>query len=75
MNTFAERVINFNKHLVYEQSLPNGFAVLNPYVDNPETMQVMRAFYEKFYKDNQQRKFIIGIGGSATNDGRLRGIS
>ena len=64
MNTFAERVINFNTHLVYEQVLPNGFAVLNPYVDNPETMQVMRAFYEKFYKDNQQRKFIIGINPS-----------
>ena len=64
MNTFAERVINFNTHLVYEQLLPNGFAVLNPYVDNPETMQVMRAFYEKFYKDNQQRKFIIGINPS-----------
>ena len=27
-------------------------------------MQVMRAFYEKFYKDNQQRKFIIGINPS-----------
>ena len=64
MNTFAERVINFNTHLVYEQLLPNGFAVLNPYVDNPETMQVMRAFYEKFYNDNQQRKFIIGINPS-----------
>ena len=52
MNTFAQRVINFNTHLVYEQLLPNGFAVLNPYVDNPETMEVMRAFYEKFYKDD-----------------------
>ena len=47
MNTFAERVINFNTHLVYEQSLPNGFAVLNPYVDNPETMQSTAKIYHR----------------------------
>ena len=35
MNTFADRVINFNTHLAYNQSLPEGFDVLNPYLDNP----------------------------------------
>ena len=64
MNTFADRVINFNTHLAYNQSLPKGFDVLNPYLDNPETMEVMRAFYHKFYNDNRQRKFIIGINPS-----------
>jgi len=64
MNTFADRVINFNTHLAYNQSLPKGFDVLNPYMDNPETMEVMRAFYHKFYNDNRQRKFIIGINPS-----------
>ena len=33
-------------------------------MDNPETMEVMRAFYHKFYNDNRQRKFIIGINPS-----------
>ena len=64
MNTFADRIINFNTHLEYNQSLPKGFDVLNPYMDNPETMEVMRAFYHKFYNDNRQRKFIIGINPS-----------
>lgn len=64
MNTFADRIINFNTHLAYNQSLPKDFDVLNPYMDNPETMEVMRAFYHKFYNDNRQRKFIIGINPS-----------
>ena len=64
MNTFADRIINFNTHLEYNQSLPKDFDVLNPYMDNPETMEVMRAFYHKFYNDNRQRKFIIGINPS-----------
>ena len=64
MNTFADRVINFNTHLAYNDALPKGFDVLNPYMDNPETMEVMRAFYHKFYNDNRQRKFIIGINPS-----------
>ena len=64
MSTFADRIINFNTHLEYNQSLPKGFDVLNPYMDNPETMEVMRTFYHKFYNDNHQRKFIIGINPS-----------
>jgi len=64
MNTFADRIINFNTHLEYNQSLPKDFDVLNPYMDNPETIKVTRAFYHKFYNDNRQRKFIIGINPS-----------
>ncbi|GJH40937.1 DUF4918 domain-containing protein [Capnocytophaga sp. HP1101] len=64
MNTFTDKIINFNTHLVYHDALPKDFAVLNPYTDNPETMQVMRAFYEKFYNDNHTRRFIIGINPS-----------
>ena len=64
MSTFADRIINFNTHLEYNQSLPKDFDVLNPYMDNLETMEVMRAFYHKFYNDNRQRKFIIGINPS-----------
>jgi len=64
MSTFADRIINFNTHLAYNDALPKDFDVLNPYMDNPETMEVMRAFYHKFYNDNRQRKFIIGINPS-----------
>ncbi|SDJ88641.1 SMUG2 DNA glycosylase family protein [Chryseobacterium jejuense] len=62
--TFAEQVIEFNETIVYSGSLPDGFEVLNPYLDNPETMQVMQKFYHKYYNDFHKRKFIIGINPS-----------
>jgi len=61
MSTFADRIINFNTHLEYNQSLPKGFDVLNPYMDNPETMEVMRAFYHKFYNDNRHGAGVTGV--------------
>nr|WP_315005927.1 SMUG2 DNA glycosylase family protein [uncultured Capnocytophaga sp.] len=62
--TIGERIITFNKELQYTGSLPEGFAVLNPYLDNPETIGVMSAFYQIFYDDHNPRKFIIGINPS-----------
>lgn len=62
--TFADKVIAFNCHLQYPGKLPEGFQVMNPYVDNPETMEVMQQFYHKYYNDSKQRKFIIGINPS-----------
>lgn len=62
--TFADKVIAFNRQLNYPGELPEGFRVLNPYLDNPETLDVMQQFYQKYYADNSQRKFIIGINPS-----------
>lgn len=62
--TFGDRVINFNQQLNYLGSLPDGFQVINPYMDNPETMNVMQQFYHKFYNDTNQRRFILGINPS-----------
>lgn len=59
--TFADQIVEFNKNLKYEGKLPKDFQVLNPYLDNPETMIVMKQFYQKFYNDSNKRKFIIGI--------------
>ncbi|GGE29682.1 SMUG2 DNA glycosylase family protein [Sphingobacterium cellulitidis] len=61
---FADRVIDFNRNLQYTGKLPDGYFVLNPFMDNPETMKVMRQFYEQFYSDNDTRKFLIGINPS-----------
>ena len=58
---FGERAINFNNTLEYTGELPEGFQVLNPFKDNPETVRVMEEFYRKFYGDDNKRKFIIGI--------------
>ncbi|MFN0257380.1 SMUG2 DNA glycosylase family protein [Pedobacter ureilyticus] len=64
MKTFADNVTNFNRSLQYLGKLPKGFQVLNPYMDNPETIEVMQLFYKKYYNDFNQRKFIIGINPS-----------
>jgi hypothetical protein len=40
--------------LTYTGKLPEGFAVLNPYLDNPETMEVMQKFYYKYYDDSNK---------------------
>ncbi|MBV8326055.1 SMUG2 DNA glycosylase family protein [Chryseobacterium sp.] len=67
--TFADQVIAFNKNLKYSGALPEGFDVLNPYLDNPETMTVMQKFYHKYYNDSNRRKFIIGINPSRNGAG------
>ena len=64
LKTFGEKVIDFNRNLHYSDKLPEGFQVLNPYMDNPETMEVMQVFYHKFYHDTNQRKLILGINPS-----------
>lgn len=63
---FAERIIEFNHQLAYTGKLPEDFRVLNPFRDNPETVQVMEQFYRKYYNDNLERRLIVGI-----NPGRL----
>lgn len=62
--TFGEKVIDFNRSLQYSDELPENFRVINPYLDNPETLDVMQQFYQKFYNDSNSRKFIIGINPS-----------
>lgn len=62
--TFAEEVVEFNRNLKYSEILPEDFQVLNPYLDNPETMIVMEKFYQKYYNDSNKRKFLIGINPS-----------
>lgn len=59
--SFGDKVINFNRNLHYPGKLPPGFKVVNPFLDNPETMVVMQQFYHKYYDDYNERKFIVGI--------------
>ena len=69
MPTFADRVIDFNRNLTYNGELPPDFQVMNPFMDNPETMKVMSEFYHKYYDDNKERRFIIGINPSRNGAG------
>lgn len=67
--TFAEQVIEFNKNLYYSGKLPDDFMVMNPYLDNPETLEVMKQFYLKYYNDSNRRKFLLGINPSRHGSG------
>lgn len=67
--TFAEQVIEFNKTLHYSGALPDDFMVMNPYLDNPETLDVMQQFYRKYYNDSIRRKFLLGINPSRHGSG------
>ncbi len=67
--TFAEQVIEFNKNLHYSGKLPDDFMVMNPYLDNPETLEVMKQFYRKYYNDSNRRKFLLGINPSRHGSG------
>ena len=62
--TLAGKIIDFNRSLIYTGKMPIGFQTINPYQDNPETMEVMKQFYHKYYNDSKQRKFMIGINPS-----------
>lgn len=62
--SFADNVIKFNRELHFSGELPQDFRVLNPYLDNPETIAVMQQFYKKYYNDQNSRKFIVGINPS-----------
>lgn len=69
MQTFADKIIEFNKKLFYAGKLPYGFQVMNPFMDNPETMVVMSEFYHKYYSDSNGRRFIVGINPSRNGAG------
>lgn len=73
MKTIADKVIAFNRQLQYAGPLPSGFGVMNPFKENPETMEIMTQFYYKFYNDNKRRKFLIGINPSRHGAG-LTGV-
>ncbi len=61
METLAEKIINFNRNLVFLSDLPNGIKIMNPFVSNPNAFRVSSMFYQKYYNDNKKRKLILGI--------------
>lgn len=65
--TFAEKVISFNESLRYDgRPLPPGIRVMNPFTESPQVMEIVKAFYRKYYNDHLPRHLIFGI-----NPGRL----
>jgi hypothetical protein len=61
MDTFADRIIAFNKGLDFHGTLPEGIRMMNPYKENVEALACSTAFYRKYYDDHDQRYLILGI--------------
>lgn len=60
-DTFAERVIDFNRNLRLDIKLPDGIRVMNPFAENPAALETSSQFYRRFYNDNRKRILILGI--------------
>jgi hypothetical protein len=59
--TFAEKIIGFNQSLRFDQPLPAGIRVMNPFAENPDALKASSQFYLKYYSDYLSRKLILGI--------------
>src|SRR5262245_37667388 len=59
--TFADKVIRFNRELSFEEKLPHGIRIMNPFRENKEVLPASEAFYRTFYNDDGKRKLILGI--------------
>ena len=61
MNTFADKVNEFNKHLEFSGTLPGGISIMNPFKESENVMELSSKFYKKYYSDNHSRHLILGI--------------
>ena len=60
MKTVAERIIAFYKNLQPPTNLPNNISWLHPQ-NSGEVMEVVEAFYTKYFNDNRERTLMLGI--------------
>jgi Domain of unknown function (DUF4918) len=60
MKTWAEQIIHFYTHLQFPDKLPGSVQWLYPQ-QHPEVMQVVKAFYSKYFHDTHRRRLMLGI--------------
>jgi hypothetical protein len=65
--SFSTKAIKYFLNLITPKTLTNGVGVINPY-KSPEVRKAVRNFYNRFYKDDKKRIYMIGI-----NPGRFGG--
>jgi hypothetical protein len=58
--TWADQLYNFYAHLKPPTPLPNGVEWLHPQ-QNQEVLNVVRAFCDRYFNDNNQRTLMLGI--------------
>ena len=61
METFADKIIAFNKNIVFEGLLPEGIGIMNPFKEHENTLAISSKFYKKFYNDQKKRHLVLGI--------------
>jgi len=66
-STFAKRAIHYFSSLSHPDFLPKKIETMNPY-ENKEVQNIITEFYNKFFNDNNERIFALGI-----NPGRFGG--
>ena len=73
MPTFADKAIKYFLNLKSLLQLPPLISLINPYTSS-EIREIVTAFYKKFFDDNNERVFILGINPGRFGGG-LTGIS
>jgi len=73
MPTFADKAIKYFLNLNSSLQLPPSVSLVNPY-RNSDVRKIITAFYKKFFGDNNERVFILGINPGRFGGG-LTGIS
>lgn len=71
--TVADHILSFLFGLRWTHPLPRGFEVMNPYGDET-TRQLCKAFYQKYYGDQEERILMLGINPGRFGSG-ITGIS
>ena len=67
MTTFANKAIRYFVNLTPPREIPNGISIINPYKFE-EINGIIHKFYKKYFDDNRDRVFVLGI-----NPGRFGG--
>lgn len=58
--TFAAQVIDFHRQLEPNWQIPDGIDLIFPF-ESEETCHVFKAFFQRYFDDNQPRTFLFGI--------------
>jgi hypothetical protein len=59
--TVADKINLFNSRLSFNQKLPDGIRIMNPFKENKAILSVTQEFYKKYYNDIRERYLILGI--------------
>jgi uracil DNA glycosylase superfamily protein len=59
-STFGEKVLDFYRNLTAPKNLPSGIETMNPY-ETPEVREYVERFLKKYFSDNRERVFVLGI--------------